>query len=162
MAAMAAMVPRWRNSIADADTPHRALNNCALAHLARWVPALALFKCRPVRGGYEAVATWRPSSTGRPDKVRKLNLKIVPAGIRDFGDGGVGNGRGYTPLDLVMAAHDCDLDTAFKFLSDHTGWAGEPIVLVSEPELAAEPAAGSRPRRWGRRRSRCRRRKKRH
>ena len=25
-----------------------------------------------------------------------------------------------------MAAHDCDLDTAFKFLSEHTGWAGEP------------------------------------
>ena len=24
-----------------------------------------------------------------------------------------------------MAAHGCDLDTAFKFLSDHTGWAGE-------------------------------------
>ena len=90
-----------------------------------------------VRGGYEAVATWRPSSTGRPDNVRKPNLKIVPAGIRDFGAGGVGNGRGYTPLDLVMAAHDCDLDTAFKFLSDHTGWAGEPIVLVPEPEFAA-------------------------
>ena len=28
-----------------------------------------------------------------------------------------------------MAAHGCDLDTAFKFLSDQTGWAGEPIVL---------------------------------
>jgi hypothetical protein len=118
----------------DADTPHRELNNFALAHLGRWVPELQLFKCRPARGGYEAVATWRPSSTGRPNKVRKLNLKIMPAGIRDFGDGGAGNGRGYTPLDLVMAAHGCDLDTAFKFLSDHAGWAGEPIAILSEPE----------------------------
>ena len=113
----------------DADTPHRDLNNFALTHLSLWVPALALFKCRPARGGYEAVATWRPSSTGRPDNVRKPNLKIAPAGIRDFGAGGIGNGQGYTPLDLVMAAHECDLDTAFKFLSDHTGWAGERIEI---------------------------------
>ena len=66
--------------------------------------------------------------------------RSFPHGIRDFGAGGVGNGRGYTPIDLVMAAHDCDLDTAFKFLSDHTGWAGKPIVLVPEPELAAAAA----------------------
>jgi len=33
-----------------------------------------------------------------------------------------------------MAANDCDLDTAFKFLSEHTGWAGERIELVHEPE----------------------------
>jgi hypothetical protein len=105
------------------------------------VPALALFKCRPARGGYEAVATWRPSSTGRPDSARKPNLKIAPAGIRDFGAGGVGNGRGYTPLDLVMAAHGCDLDTAFKFLSQHTGWIGGRIEILPEPdpEISAKP-----------------------
>ena len=123
----------------DADTPHRTLNNFALAHLDRWVPALALFKCRPMRGGYVAVATWRPSSTRRPDNERNPNLKIMPAGIRDFGDGGVGNGRGYTPIDLVMAAHGCDLDTAFKFLSDLTGWAGERIELLPEPEIPPKP-----------------------
>ena len=135
---MAAMVPPERNSIPTPTPRIAALNNFALAHLGLWVPALALFKCRPARGGYEAVATWRPSSTGRPDKVRKPNLKIVPAGIRDFGAGGVGNGQGYTPLDLVMAAHGCDLDTAFKFLSDHTGWAGERIELLIGPEPKPE------------------------
>jgi hypothetical protein len=111
----------------------------ATFYLDQWVPKLNLLNCRPVRGGYEAVATWRPSSTGRSDSVRKPNLKIAPAGIRDFGAGGVGNGRGYTPLDLVMAAHGCDLDTAFKFLSQHTGWAGERIEIWSEPK-AAMPA----------------------
>src|SRR5262249_18800726 len=45
----------------------------------------------------------------------------------------------YTPLDLVMAANDCDLDTAFKFLSEHTGWAGERIELVDEPESDPHP-----------------------
>ena len=139
---MAATVPSTTDFDPDADTPHRSLNNFALAHLERWVPRSALFKCRPgarrLRGGGDLAAVVDRA----PDKVRKLNLKIVPAGIRDFGDGGVGNGRGYTPLDLVMAAHDCDLDTAFKFLSDHTGWAGERIVIEApgpEPD-AAEPA----------------------
>jgi hypothetical protein len=136
----------------DADTPHRELNNFALTRLGLWVPALQLFKCRLARGGYEAVATWRSSSTGRPDDIRKRNLKIARNGIRDFGDGGVGSGRGYTPIDLVMAAHSCDLDTAFKFLSDQTGWGGEVTELTAEteiapatepkpnPEVAAEPA----------------------
>src|SRR5262249_30912742 len=119
----------------DADTPHRALNNFALEHLERWVPKLGLCKCRPARGGFEAVAHWRESSTGRPLEARARNLGIVPKGIKDFGDGrGGGNGFTYTPLDLVMAANDCDLDTSFKFLSEHTGWAGERIDLVHEPE----------------------------
>ncbi|HEX2337256.1 MAG TPA: hypothetical protein VHI72_12345, partial [Hyphomicrobiaceae bacterium] len=70
----------------------------------------------------------------------------MPKGIKDFGDGrGGGNGFTYTPLDLVMAANDCDLDTAFKFLSEHTGWAGDRIVIEApgpEPTLAeaAEPS----------------------
>ena len=107
----------------DDASPHRQLNNFAMTHLERWVPALQLYKWQRARGGYEAVATWRESSTGRPLEVRKLNLKIHPAGIKDFGDG---RGGTYTPLDLVMAADGCDLDTAFKFLSDHTGWANAP------------------------------------
>src|SRR5262249_35874819 len=104
-------------------------------HLNRWVPKLGLCKCRSARGGYEAVAHWRESSTGRPLEARARNLGIVPKGIKDFGDGrGGGNGFTYTPLDLVMAANDCDLDTAFKFLSEHTRGAGERIELVDKPE----------------------------
>src|SRR5262249_29339925 len=128
---------------ADADTPHRDLNNLALARLDCWVPKLRLYNCRPARGGYEAVAHWRESSSGRPLKMRARNLSIVPKGIKDFGDGrNGGDGFTYTPLDLVMAANDCDLDTAFKFLSDHTGWAGAPIasIVLVDTVTAPKPA----------------------
>jgi len=140
----------------DDASPHRQLNNFALAHLPRWVPRLRLYKCRPARGGYEAVAHWRESSSGRELEQRARNLSIVPKGIKDFGDGRNGGaGFTYTPLDLVMAASDCDLDTAFKFLSQATGWAGEawtesPEQATSEPVseapiVAKAPAAEKGP-----------------
>src|SRR5262245_59524377 len=114
-------------------TPHRQLNEFALEHLDRWIPKLGLYKChrRSDGAGYAAVAHWRESSTGRELKLRKRNLSIHPAGIKDFGDGrNGGDGFTYTALDLVMTANDCDLDTAFKFLSDHTGWVSERVILV--------------------------------
>jgi hypothetical protein len=101
----------------DGDSPHRQLNDAALADLGAWVPALGLYRCRRARGGYEAVPTWRPSTTGRSPEKRHLNLKISPQGIKDFGAD-----QGYTPLDLAMAACGCDLDTAFRFLSDCLHW----------------------------------------
>jgi hypothetical protein len=85
---------------ADADTPHRDLNNLALARLDCWVPRLGLYNCRPARGGYEAVAHWRESSTGRPLKVRARNLSIVPKGIKDFGDGRTGVPASPTPRSI--------------------------------------------------------------
>ena len=88
-----------------------------------------LYRCRRTQKGYEAVPTWRPSTTGRELEKRHLNLKIVPEGIRDFGAD-----QGYTPLDLVMAACDCDLDTAFRFLSERLGW-------TSDLDLSATAAA---------------------
>ena len=101
----------------DGDTPHRQMNEAALANLDTWVPALQLYKVRRTARGYEAVAVWRPSSTGRPDQARSRNLKIVSEGIRDFG-----GGTGYTALDLVMAALGVDLDTAFAFLAKQLSW----------------------------------------
>jgi hypothetical protein len=99
-------------------TPHRELNEAALANLAAWVPDLNLYRCCQARGGYEAVPVWRPSTTGRALEQRHRNLKISPAGIRDFGAD-----QGYTPLDLVMTATNCSLDEAFAFLSDKLGFA---------------------------------------
>ena len=98
-----------------------------------------LYRCRRTQKGYEAVPTWRPSTTGRELEKRHLNLKIVPEGIRDFGAD-----QGYTPLNLVMAACDCDLDTAFRFLSERLGWASDLDLSALRPpadEAVAEPAA---------------------
>jgi hypothetical protein len=107
----------------DDDKPHRQLNDAALANLAAWVRALRLCRCRRTRrGGYEAVPIWRPSSTGRPTEKRHLNLKIDPAGIRDFG-----GDRGFTPLDLVMVVRGCDLESAWRFLSEHLGGAKKSL-----------------------------------
>lgn len=116
-------------------TEHRKLNESALANLDAWVPSLGLYRCKRYPQGYEAVATWRASTTGRPIDQRKLNLKVSRQGITDFGDGP----RGYTPLNLWMAASDCDLDTAFRGLSDRLGWNDSPIILLqpkAEPEQA--------------------------
>jgi hypothetical protein len=115
---------RQAASAGDDDSPHRELNNAALANLPAWVPALGLQRCRRKRGGYEAVATWRASSTGRPTEQRKYNLSIIPAGIRDFGDG-----KTYSALDLVMAARGCELDAAFGWLSEQLGFAREHIEV---------------------------------
>ncbi len=117
----------------DGYSPHRQLNDAAMANLAAWVPALNLFKCRPARGGYEAVPTWRPSTTGRPTDKRHLNLKISPLGIKDFGAD-----QGYTPLDLVMAADGCDLDTAFRFLSERLTFGVDIDVSALVPPKDAD------------------------
>lgn len=117
----------------DSDGPGRRLNDMAMANLDAWVPPLNLYKCRRARGGYEAVATWRPSSTGRPLEKRNRNLGISPQGIKDFG-----TGQGYTPLDLVMAADGCDFDTAFRVLSEQLGFGEgidvEGLVPAHDPE----------------------------
>ena len=129
-----------RQQAGDGDTPHRQLNDTALVRLADWVPFLKLYKVRRTPRGYEAVAIWRPSSTGRPDQARSRNLKIAPEGIRDFGAG-----TGYTPLDLTMAALGCDLEAAFTFLSGRLGWgtADVSISLVGNSLGPTEGGAGS-------------------
>jgi len=65
--------PRERTSYDEldaADDPHRRLNQAALDNLAAWVPDLELYNCRPIRNGYEAVATWRESTTKRDVRLR--------------------------------------------------------------------------------------------
>lgn len=120
---------------AEAST-HRQLNDAALANLAAWVPALNLYKCRQVGGKYKAVASWRGSSSGRPLSARATNLAISPDGIRDKGEE-----KGYTPLDLVMAACEADLDTAFRWLQERV--APQPVVMLTarhvEPDVPATP-----------------------
>jgi hypothetical protein len=119
------------------ETPHRELNDAAMTNLAAWVPALPLHRLKAARGGYEAAPTWRPSSSGKSDDERDLNLKIHPKGIRDFGAD-----VGHTPLDLVMLVLGCDLDRAFGFLADRLGWSSGATVELHTVDTAqpeAEP-----------------------
>ena len=122
----------------DEDSPHRQLNDAALANLSAWVPALGLYRCHRTKLGFEAVPIWRPSTTGRSPEKRHLNLKIVSAGIRDFGAD-----QGYTPLDLVMTALCCDLQSAWSFLSERLGFAGNAMIVepAAAPAEAKPPAA---------------------
>jgi hypothetical protein len=117
------------------ESIHRSLNDLALENLDAWVPALSLYGCVRSAGGYRAVASWRSSATGRPLPKRALNLSIKPNGIKDFNGGG---DKGYTPLDLVMAACGADLDTAFRWLQDHVA-PQKPVMLTVTPPKQPEP-----------------------
>lgn len=111
----------------------------AMGRLSAWVPHLELYGARPARGGYEAVATWRASSTGRHLSERKHNLSIHPTGITDFG-----TGETYTPIDLVMRAFDCSQEYATTWLRARLGLTDEePIVLqvVDDGEQDSEAVA---------------------
>lgn len=120
--------------LAAGDSVHRSLNEAALANLDAWVPALQLFGCwRTGDGKYKAVSHWRPSSTGRPLAKRATNLAISHDGIKDCGEQ-----KGYTPLDLVMAACGADLDTAFRWLQDHVAPAKPVMLNLTAPK---EPPA---------------------
>jgi AAA domain-containing protein/bifunctional DNA primase/polymerase-like protein len=115
----------------DDKSPFQQINTLALDNLPEWVPALGLYKCRRGRGypNYEAVALWRPSTSGRPAEQREPNLKISKRGIKDFG-----TGKGYSSLDLVMAARGCSLDEAFDWLNDQLS---ERIVVDITKERPA-------------------------
>lgn len=130
--------PKLADGAADPEaeaSTHRQLNDTALGNLAGWVPSLSLYKCRQVGGKYKAVSHWRPSSSGRPLSARATNLAIAPEGIKDCGDG-----RGYTPLDLVMAACGASLDDAFRWLQERVAPAA-PIILSAKVPPAEAAAS---------------------
>jgi hypothetical protein len=136
----ARLEPQTRAGVepASADSPWREINNIALTRLPEWVPALGLFRCQPTRNGYEAVATWRASSTGRANERRKPNLKIAASGIRDFGDD-----RGHSAIDLVMVALGLSATDAFAWLDERLQWSsGGPEIRIDpkpeEPAVAAQ------------------------
>lgn len=120
----------------DDPSVWQEVNEAAMANMPAWVPALDLYGLRPVqRGGYEAVATWRPSGSGERLEKRKRNLKIYPDGIRDFGAD-----VGYSPLDLVCAANNWALDDAFRWLKDRLELSSEPVFVVHETPSGASQA----------------------
>jgi hypothetical protein len=113
----------------DDDGPYAELKNLALYNLEKWVPDLGLYNCQRGMGRYatyKAVATWRPSTTGRRKEDRAQNLSIARKGIKDFG-----TGKGYSAIDLVMAARGCDLSAAFD-------WLAERVMPKDEIEIDVE------------------------
>ena len=114
----------------EADSPWRAINDAALGRLGAWVDAMKLYNCiRKHDGSYAAVATWRPSSGGRPTEQRKRNLGINSKGIKDFG-----TNKTYSPIDLVMAALGLDFAGAADWLDERLGWSGGgPEIRLDAP-----------------------------
>jgi hypothetical protein len=117
--------PRQARTFADGNFWDE-VKDAALADLAAWVPALNLYGLRRARGGYEAVATWRESGTGRPLPVRKRNLSVQPSGIKDFGTGDT-----YTAIDLVMCAKACGQEEATAWLRERLGLAADDGVAAA-------------------------------
>jgi len=115
----------------DPDDMWSEVKAAAMGSLAAWVPHLDLYGLRPARGGYEAVATWRASSSGRPIPERKLNLSIQTHGIKDFGTNDT-----YSSIDLVMAARDCDQAEATDWLRERLGLKDEAVVIDLAAMLA--------------------------
>jgi hypothetical protein len=98
----------------DFEGPFAEINDLAMANMLLWIPELGLHNLRRAAGyqTWTAVATWRQSQHRLED--RHNNLKISKRGIVDFGD----NQKGYSPLDLVIAAKGCELSVAFEWLSE--------------------------------------------
>ncbi len=111
-------------------SPHRKLNDAALANLDKWVPDLQLYKCRRNGSGYRAVASWRV--TGNIENW-DTNLSINKEGIRDFGDD-----RGYTPLDLIMTHQNWALDHTFEWLSARLGMFQSGNTYTFERAIAKQ------------------------
>lgn len=114
-----------RAAPADTDDIWSETKAAALANLPAWVPALDLYGCRPARGGYEAVATWRASSSGQRIEDRKRNLSIQRDGIKDFGTNDT-----YSAIDLVMSAKDCEQAEATDWLRERLGLKDDGVVIA--------------------------------
>jgi hypothetical protein len=127
----------------EPDGPYAELNQVAIRDLAKWVPQLNIYKLRRRVGrfaNYEGVAQWRESTTGRPLEERALNLKISGAGIRDFGDG-----RGYSPIDLVMAARASSKAEAFCWLEEKLLPPKEDIKIDLDKIMEAQEVRDAPP-----------------
>lgn len=100
----------------DGAAVFRVVNDAALASLSAWVPQLGLRRCYRAGGGFKAVAEWRSSGSGRDFSLRSPNLSFTSRGIRDFGDG-----RGYSPIDVVIAARGLSTSDALEWLAGCLG-----------------------------------------
>jgi hypothetical protein len=129
--------------IYDDGSPFVELNRLAMQKLPAWIPVLGLERCRRKRGrqdAYEAVPTWRPNKDGKKTADRRFNLKIsAERGIVDFGAPGW---KGYSALDLVMAARSCSLSDAVTWLTPLVRPERGPDVDFEALAQAESPPTG--------------------
>jgi hypothetical protein len=122
------------------DDPFGDVKVVALQRLEDWVPDLNLFRLSRSADGFRAVPTWRASGSGRADKDRARSLSITRRGIRDHGAG-----KGYSPIDLVMAALNLEAGSAFSWLEKALGMEQESAEVIQitsrkkrNPDVAPE------------------------
>jgi hypothetical protein len=116
------------------DTPFAELNRAALNSIDNWVHDLDLYGLKKARRGYQAVNTFRESSTGQRLSDRKLNLSIQPSGISDWGS----NER-FSPIDLVIKALSKDFNSAFVWLHEKVYGHAPEVRLDLSPSAGLQP-----------------------
>jgi hypothetical protein len=122
--------------IGENDSYWREINDRAMADFGAWVPELFPMAKARGDGSYRVTAHWR--------NCENPNVSIHPDGITDWGEG-----RSFTPLDLVMAAAGGDFDAATNWLKERVGMPNvQPIVLQMKPksQTQEEPEPETAPR----------------
>lgn len=104
----------------------REINDKAMASIDVWVPALFPDANRAHAGSYRAVAHWRGGENN--------NVSIHPEGIKDWV-----TDEPMTPLDLVMRANSCDLETAVQWLKNALGMPTELVFVEEDLKTPAQP-----------------------
>ncbi len=122
------------------DDPFAGVKTEAMNRLEDWVPNLGLYSLIRGADGYRAIPTWRESGSGRRTEERKRSLSVTRRGIRDHGAD-----RGFSPVDLVMAARGLETAEAFSWLEAELGMetsSAEIIPITSgkkrDPDIAPE------------------------
>lgn len=133
--------PRAALGAFDPSDPWSVAKAQALARLDEWFPDLDLPGTRRARGGWEALAVWRASSTGRPVEMRKRNLSASSTGIRDWGASGAD--AGLTAIDVVQRALDLTASEALIWLQDKLGIEDDDgdVIIDLAPTTAAQTKA---------------------
>ena len=133
--------PRAALGAFDPSDPWSVAKAQALSRLDEWFPDLDLPGTRRARGGWEAVAVWRASSTGRPVEMRKRNLSASSTGIRDWGASG--DDAGLTAIDVVQRAHDLTASEALIWLQEKLGIEDDDgdVIIDLAPTTAAQTKA---------------------
>ncbi len=119
-----------KDAASEAAEFFRTLNEDALANLHAWVPRVGLSRLERRGNHYRSVAEWRPSNSNNPIGKRPLLLAIHGKGIVDYG----GGDKTYTPLNLVMAAHDLadyQLDKAAVWLGECLGYDFSAKIVLN-------------------------------